>query len=194
MTKEDILIAVMEEFNEYGIRFTMEGLAKRLQVSKKTIYQYYGDKESLFLEAVNECFYEIKKSEAQIMNDPNLGLIDKIHRVIIVLPEKYKAVNFQKIYCLSTTHPKLFSIIKDRIESDWEPTLNLLKQAIEQGLIYPVDLVILKTMISASIEAFLMNDVLDKNQIAYTKALEDMITIIMNGIVVRQETNRLGNK
>ena len=42
--------ATIEEFREKGFKFTMDDMARRLGVSKKTIYQVVRDKETLFFD------------------------------------------------------------------------------------------------------------------------------------------------
>lgn len=184
--KQAILEGVIEEFNEKGLKFTMDQLAKRLGISKKTLYQFFGDKESLFLEAMDECFCAIKQSERKIIEDPNMDLIEKIRKVIIVLPEKYAKIDFRKLSLLNDTCPKVFEKVAARIENDWEPTLNLMRQAIAEGLMVPINLCVFQTMISASIEAFLKSNVLIEQNVSYQEALEQMITITLDGLLCRK--------
>ena len=58
-----ILEGAIAEFNTSGLKFTMDDLAKRLSMSKKTLYKYFRDKESLFFDMVDYCFSAIKESE-----------------------------------------------------------------------------------------------------------------------------------
>ena len=51
--KEMILEGTLEVFNRKGIKFTMDDIAKALNISKKTIYTVFDDKESLFMAMVD---------------------------------------------------------------------------------------------------------------------------------------------
>ena len=42
-----ILEATIEQFNEKGIKFTMDDVAKRIGISKKTIYKFFVTVQSL---------------------------------------------------------------------------------------------------------------------------------------------------
>ena len=75
--------------------------------------------------------------------------------------------------------------MRQQLETGWEPTLTLLEQAMEQGILRRISLPILQRMISASIEDFLANRTLEQQGISYTQALEEMISIIWEGIAVR---------
>ena len=76
--KERILIATIKLFNEKGLKFTMDDIAAELKISKKTIYQIFKDKESMFLHMVDYCFDAIKESEKVIIDSVELSTTDKI--------------------------------------------------------------------------------------------------------------------
>ncbi|SFR68230.1 TetR/AcrR family transcriptional regulator [Anaeromicropila populeti] len=183
--KEQIIEATIEEFNEKGLKFTMDQLAKRMGISKKTLYSVFSDKESLFLEAIDTCFSEIKRSEKEIFEDDKLDTMEKIRKIIIVLPKRYQAIDFRQLYQLEEKFPKMFRKIEARLETDWEPTIQLIEQAIREGKIRRIEIPVLQTMISSTIEAFIKTNVLIKNDISYTNALEEMICIILDGIRVK---------
>ena len=185
MTLQDqILNATLGLFNEKGIKFTMDELAKVLGISKKTLYLAFSDKEAILMAMLQAGFQEIKKSEEVIYEDKEMPLLEKIRRIIIVLPERYQAVDFRQLYELEDKYPKVYQKVEEKLESDWDKTVALLEEAMEKGLIKRIDLVVLKTMISATIEAFIRTDVLIKGEIAYHEALENLIAIIMEGITV----------
>ena len=177
-----ILEATIAEFNSKGLKFTMDDLAKRLAMSKKTLYKYFRDKESLFYAMVDYCFSAIKESEQAILEDEKLGLIEKIEAIIIVLPEKYAEIDFRRLWDLKITYPNVFKRVADRLESDWEPTLSLLESGIEQGLVRPVSLPVFKMIVEGSIEHFINGRALIDEDISYRDALQQMIEILMRGI------------
>ena len=85
--KEVILEGTIKAFNEKGLKFTMDDVAKILGMSKKTIYTVFRDKESMFLAMVDYMFDSIKESEQQIVEDDALSTVEKIRRILGVIPE-----------------------------------------------------------------------------------------------------------
>ena len=73
--REKILLSTMEVFNNKGLKFTMDDIAKNISISKKTIYKVFNDKEEMFLELVDYLFDGIKDAEMQVANDPSVLLI-----------------------------------------------------------------------------------------------------------------------
>lgn len=177
--------AAIDEFNEKGLKFTMDDISRRLGISKKTLYTLFKDKEELFLQTVEYGFAAVKESETNIINNSALSLVDKIRKIIVVLPDKYHNVDFRKLYALKEKYPKIYQEVETRIENDWEPTLSLIQEGMNQGILRKVRIPVLKAMIEASIEHFLNSEVLIREGITYDEALNEMIETIMQGIILK---------
>ena len=160
----------------------MDDIAKDLHMSKKTIYKEYADKAELFDNMVDYCFSSIKKSEAGIMNDSELNTVDKVSEILIALPDNYKNIDFRMMYQLKDKYPDVYAKIEKRLESDWDNTIRLIEQGIEEGVIRRVPVTVIKAMVEAAIEKFLSSDVLIAGNTGYNQALQVMVDIIMNGI------------
>lgn len=126
--KERILVKTDELFMRYGIRsVSMDDIAGQLGISKKTIYQYFSDKDEL-VEAVVE-------TDVQEMQHDCLGsrkdAKDAIHEIFIMMERvlrQFQDMNPMVIYDLEKFHFKayqrfsehknkfLFKIIKENIE------------------------------------------------------------------------------
>lgn len=180
--KTKIIEATIKEFNEKGLKFTMDDLSKHLGMSKKTLYHEFESKEVLFLEVIERFFNQVKKGEREIFEDTSLETVEKIKKMIIILPESCKNIDFRKLYELEEKYPKMYNKIVSKIDEDWTDTIKLLNQAIEEGKIRPINLIVLKTIICSSIEAFIKKDILIKEKIGYAEALEEMINMIIEGI------------
>ena len=181
--REEIMNAAIDQFNKKGLKFTMDDLAGSLSISKKTLYKVFSDKEELFFEMADYCFDAIKDSEREILNDPEMDIVEKIRRIIIVLPHRYKTIDFRKLISLKEKYPSIYTKLEERLESDWEPTIMLLEQGIEEGRIKPFPISVLRAMVEGTIEHFLSRDILLTEDISYQEALEKMMDIIMEGII-----------
>ena len=181
-----ILEGAIKAFNEKGLKFTMDDLAKVLGMSKKTIYKIYDDKEDMFLAMVDYCFDKIKESEQAIINDDSLPTIEKISRILGVLPESYMEIDFRQLFTLKEKYPNTYKHVEERLESGWEGTIALINQGIEEGVVRPINVSLFKTMLEATIEQFFQRDILIANGISYTQALEDVVGIMVKGIAIRK--------
>lgn len=184
--RETILEGTLKAFNQNGLKFTMDDVAKALGMSKKTIYTVFRDKESLFLAMVDYLFDSIKASEQELLLDDSLTTLEKAERILGVIPEGYKDVDFRQLYMLKEKYPKIYEQVERRLETGWETTIMILEQGMEEGVIRPVKLPIVKMMLEASLEQFFQRDVLIRNKISYLEALDEVVSILIHGIAAEQ--------
>ncbi len=182
--REEILKATIQVFNDKGLKFTMNDIAERMQISKKTLYKVFDDKEALFLATVDYIFDSIKQSEQRVVEDDALGTVEKVHRILGVLPEGYRDVNLHQLYLLKDKYPRIYKQVELRLETGWETTIELIRQGIDEGCIKPVSIPILKMMLEASLEQFFQRDILIRNGMSYQAALDEVVSILMEGIRV----------
>ena len=185
--KGDILEATIQAFQKKGLKFTMDDLASLLGISKKTIYTVFPDKNSLVLEMVDYCFSSIKESEQKVLQDLSLDTVGKIRAILGVLPEGYRELDLRQLYQLKERYPEVYEKVKSRLETGWESTISLLEQGITEGKIRNIQIPILKTMMEATLEQFFQRDVLVQNGISYHEALDEVVSILIDGIT---ETKR----
>lgn len=183
--REEIFKACVPIFNEKGLKFTMDDVAKSCHISKKTLYLIFKDKEELFLSMVDHLFDGIKESEREVVEDDSLSTLEKIRKILGVIPESYQDVDFAQLYSLKDKFPSIYNEVEKRLETGWELSISLLEQGMAEGVVKPVDIPIVKAMLEASLEQFFRRDILHRNRISYRKALNEVVNIIVDGIMVR---------
>lgn len=184
--KEKILLATIKAFNQKGLKFTMDDIASILGMSKKTIYTIFKDKNSLFMEMVDYLFDTIKESELKIINDDTLSTIEKLRKILGVMPESYKDIDLRQLYMLKGKFPEIYRHVEERLENGWETTIKLLEQGIEEGVIRPVNVLMFKMMMEASIEQFFQRDILIRAGMTYTQGLDEIVGILLDGVAVKE--------
>ena len=172
--KEVILEGTIKAFNEKGLKFTMDDVAKILGMSKKTIYTVFRDKESMFLAMVDYMFDSINA----------LSTVEKIRRILGVIPESYRDVDFRQLYLLKDKYPVIYKQVEKRLETGWETTIQLLEQGMAEGVVRKVSIPIVKMMLEATVEQFFQRDILIQSGLSYLEALDEVVSILVNGIVV----------
>ena len=180
-----ILDEAARQFDKKGIKFTMDDLARALGMSKKTIYAVFADKKSIMTETIDRFFDDALIEEEMILNDESLSIIEQLKAIIGSVPERYTQNDLTQLYVLKEKYPSVYRHWQHCRENYWEGVGILIKRGIEKGEIRPVALPILKTMFQATIEQFFQDDVLVKNHISYRRALEEVASILVDGIIAR---------
>ena len=183
--RQKIFEGTMVVFNQKGLKFTMDDVAKQLGISKKTIYKVFPDKEKMFLLMVDYLFDGIKNAEDEVMRDKNLTTIEKIRKILGVMPESYRDIDLRKLYQLKERFPNTYKRVEERLETGWENTIMLIERGIKEGVIRPIPICLVKMMLEASLEQFFQRDILIVNDLSYGEALDNVVEILVNGIAVR---------
>ncbi len=181
--RDDVLNVTMLLFREKGLRFTMSDIAERMHIAKKTIYKMYSSKEELMIDAVNHGFQRIYDEKQSIINS-DLDINEKMERVLIAMPEDMAAMDWLMLKGLDEKYPEVSALIRQHLESNWEPVVDLYRQGVSQGRFKDINIQVFRQIITVSIESFLSSDVLIRNNISYQNALETLADIIMKGIIV----------
>ena len=176
--RAQILDAAARLFQAEGLGFTMQQVAAALHISKKTIYTVYSDKEALLLDMVDMLFEKIHRRKAELAALP-VPLEERLQAVIIALPEEYAALDFRQLDALEEKYPAVAARVRRQLETGWEPTIQLLEQGIAEKRIRPVNLTVLRRILTAAFQQLLSGA---EDGISYAAELEDMMDILMNGI------------
>jgi AcrR family transcriptional regulator len=184
-----IIDAAVIVFNENGIKFTMDDIAKKLSISKKTIYREFDSKEALFMAAADRGFALIKSEEKKILDNMSLSTIEKLKKVLIVLPDNYKNIDWRKISEIEKVYPQVFEHIVTRVNTQWEPTIALIEKGISDGSLRKFSIPVFKIMVESSIRGFIEDTELTANAIGYEEALEDMIDVLLKGIAYENKNS-----
>jgi AcrR family transcriptional regulator len=111
--KERILQKAHDLFMRYGIRsITMDEIAAQLGISKKTIYQFFTDKDEIVEAVVAQ---EIKKNEIECCHFRD-DSENAVHAIFIAIKETEEMLNGMNpliMYDLEKHHPKSFKKFKD---------------------------------------------------------------------------------
>ena len=176
--RTQILDAAAKLFQAEGLGFTMQQVAAALHISKKTIYTVYSDKEALLLDMVDMLFEKIHRRKAELAALP-LPLEERLRAVIIALPEEYAALDFRQLDALEEKYPAVAARVRRHMETGWEPTMALLEQGIAEKRIRPVNLTVLRRVLTAAFQQLLSGA---DDGSSYAAELDDMMDIFMNGI------------
>lgn len=129
--KDRILIKAEELFMRYGIRsVSMDDIANGLGMSKKTLYQYFADKDELVEGVVNDHIGSIEKDCTHCKHQAK----DAIHEIFLTMEhimEEFNNMNPVLLFDLEKFHFKAYRRFKDYKEKF---LLQMVRNNIEWGI------------------------------------------------------------
>lgn len=112
MTDFDTGIRIREKardlFMQFGLRsVSMDDIATGLGMSKKTIYQYYADKDELILAVIQE---EIQRTQTTCEQDrgKSLNAIHELFLAMDMVVEMFSSMNPSLLFDMQKYHPRAF--------------------------------------------------------------------------------------
>lgn len=180
--RERVAAAALEAFEQHGIRFTMDDLARRLRMSKRTIYEQVGTKEDVIALVINEAFASIKEQERAILADPDLDVLTKLKRVLTVMPARADLADPTVIVQVRDAYPAMYDLIVKHLSGGWDAALGLIDEATRAGLIRAVRPLVLREILLATMEQMLRDDFLHTAGLTHEEALSEVVDIVFRGL------------
>lgn len=108
-TKERIKESAHQMFMRYGIRsVSMDDIATQLGMSKKTIYQYYADKDEL-VDAVMDDEVNQTHSDCDLCKTESKNAIDEMFLTMEQIYEQFSQLNPSVLYDMEKFHPHAYA-------------------------------------------------------------------------------------
>ncbi len=122
--KEKIILTSIESLRQEGLRFSVDTLAGKLNISKKTIYKFFPDKEALAL-AIYEKYYTDAKQKAQMLIQSN---VPSLHSDLLSLYFDSKIMTRRDIFNKYKLNKKLYSYATEQNNALWETIASSFEQ------------------------------------------------------------------
>lgn len=175
---------IMSLIYERGFKSTtMDLVASRLHISKRTLYEIFGDKDGMLAAALDYISEERKKDFTQIVNDsPNI-------LVAMIRIFKYQIANTEKLNVdFFRDMDRLYKKVRPQYEEQRLAHEQEMVEAFEMGVAQgvfrtDVNYIVLTRMLQVQIEALKRNEEFIPNGISLSEIFESIWMTLLRGIV-----------
>jgi AcrR family transcriptional regulator len=169
----------MSLYFEEGARFTMDEVAARLGISKKTLYEVVSSKDDLAVHMVEYYFAQVAALQEEIHSDPALRPVEKLKKLLCATPDlPMRKYHLQE---LKRGFPAAYAVLDEHLRQGWERTLAVLDQAKAQGAVRNIDNALFSKVYAAAIEDILMDNDIHTN-LTFRQKQEQIVEILLFGI------------
>ncbi|ANU17994.1 TetR family transcriptional regulator [Planococcus maritimus] len=180
--KNRIIQAFIEETRNNGIKFTMDDLAKRLGISKRTLYENFSSKLEILETIIDQAFSEYNSRAQAIREDEALDLQEKIHQLIVLIPTHNDFFDLRVLEQLRRYYPEQWQRV-DREMNQWDDLKQLLEEGMDNGLIKRQNIDLLMKMILNVVNISLDQQFFSEQSISIKEAVETMSELLLDGFV-----------
>jgi len=129
--KERILEKATDLFMRYGIRsITMDEIAAQLAISKKTIYQFFTDKDEIVEAVVNQEIHK-NEEECEYFKQNSENALHEIFLAVDEMEKMMKSMNPLIMYDLEKHHPKSYKKFRNH---KYQYMYSMIKNNLERGI------------------------------------------------------------
>lgn len=141
--KEDYqstIFAARDEIMRRGLKFTMDSLARRLRISKKTLYQSICSKEELIEKVVDSALESITENEARIFHDPELSLNAQLLFLIELYHGALQPFDKETMLEMMERYPEQWEKIEQFRLAKWQSVITMMHLHLAKGDLKRIDI------------------------------------------------------
>lgn len=133
MVKEQIILTALDLFSQYGIKsVSMDDIARNLSISKRTLYGFFDDKETLLIEGMEYMNYK----QSTYLDQIEKGNYTAVDVIILFYEELMKRPRWysQKFYEDLKKYPKAMQQKEDQKNVFTKKCFELFNRGVEEGV------------------------------------------------------------
>jgi len=183
--KNKILLQVAELYLKYGIRsVSMDDLAHELGISKKTIYQYFEDKDDL-VNQVTTMLLEERMQEYRHNSEIACNAIEELYTMSRLLRKHFREINPALMYDVQKYHPKAWELfLKHENEVVYDSIMDNLESGINDGYFRPeIDAKVLARIRVEQIHVSFDERLFPKDQFDFTEVQVQLFSHYVHGLL-----------
>jgi AcrR family transcriptional regulator len=180
-----IICEAIKEMNDRGVKFTMDDLARRLGVSKRTLYENFASKEELISYILHSAIAELKEKRELIMNDPQLDVTEKFKQIMLVRPSLCPETTDRVAFEIRKFMPEQWKTVEADIEAKWRLIETLVQEGEKTGRFRSVFFPAVWVMFRGSFHEFANQDFLLQHKVTMKEMIEYMVDILLFGLAAK---------
>jgi TetR/AcrR family transcriptional regulator, transcriptional repressor of aconitase len=177
------------KFLQFGFsRVSMDEIAAELGISKKTLYLHFSGKDYLVRAVVQKFMKETVGSIMQIVQNPSLDLVDRLHGVFTVVGMGLSRVSHPFLEDVQKYAPEVWAEINDfRHNMIIKNFGKLIDEGVRQGVFRPdLDKELLVEIYAGVIRTMLNPEALLQSRYSANQVFEHIVRVIFQGILTDQ--------
>jgi AcrR family transcriptional regulator len=171
-------------FKQDGLKLSLDELAEKMSITKKTLYNHFSSKEELHTACMRSMFSELNQRMA-VLTDPKMNAIEcmregfKALKGIFIQLSPLFIHDMQRLYpnMVYSSHASDIDFFKQRIMANIE-------KGIGEGIYNPqLDISFISQYISHSVFGFYFHSVLNNNEFSTLNYFETVLEYHLKGLV-----------
>jgi len=182
---EQIIPLVFKLYQRYGIKsVTMDDVSHHLGISKKTLYEFFNDKEDL-VRQVQLWDYDRRLGYFQEIEKKKLNAIEELFEVYQLIKKIFREFNPSVEYDIRKYYPSMYAQIKEIKRARlYEHSLKNLNKGIQEGLYrHDLNASVLARLHVFRVENILESELFPVEELTSINVFHEIFIYHLNGIL-----------
>ncbi|MBW2039605.1 MAG: TetR/AcrR family transcriptional regulator [Deltaproteobacteria bacterium] len=183
---ESILGTARKMFARYGLRKTsLDEVARMARVAKATIYNYFGSKDSVYLEVLSREANEIVEKISSLVDQETLPedkLIAFVRAKFRYMSEGINILNLDR-EGIEKLLPSTEGIRNELFEREVNIIYSILKEGVEKGIFHLNNVLLTARAIGHALRGFELKWLVQESEERIEHYLDELMNIIFYGLV-----------
>ncbi len=191
--KKRVLEIAQEQFFSTGFKnITMEDFARKLGMSKKTIYKHFSSKEDLIKKVTLNMIEEMSKKAIEIQSNKKIDFVERLKMLTTCLAEKMQCLKPAFFFDVQKNMPELWKHIEEfRKQNILTHFAHFVEEGIEKGIFRKdVNKEVFVMMYANSMQSILNPEIIAQLPLSASQVYEMIITIFFEGLFTENARNK----
>ena len=181
-----ILATAREEFFKFGFsKVTIDEIASKMGMSKKTIYKYFDSKEAIVHEVTKSTLNDMVSCCEEISQNDAVDFVEKLRQMMTLVALQYSKLGKPLLEDLQKNAPQVWKQIsefrQERINKDFG---NLLREGMQKGMFRSdIDEQLILLIYSNAVQSIINPETLINLPFTATQVFDAIVKVIYEGIL-----------
>ncbi len=178
------IIKALQIFKQEGLKLSLDELADRMSVSKKTLYNHFDSKEDLHT-ACMRCMFDELNQKISVLTDESMNAIDSLKEGFIGLEKVLLQMSPPFIHDMQRLYPDMvYSSHATDVDFFKQRIMENIEKGIKEGLYNPkLDVSFFSQYISHSVFGFYFHSVLSSTDFSTSDYFKKVLEFTLKGLV-----------
>ena len=179
-----VLRVALEELNQCGPAFHMDDLARRLHISKRTLYENFSSKQEIVKNAILSVMDDLYTHHVKLIEDESKTVEEKLLTYFDARSEMVEILSLRQYEAILRKMPEIAAELAEASKRDWDLLLNFLQDVAQSDEYKDFYVFALLHMLMGAATNILnhLDELEDDKYYTYPKYMEECMRIVLYGI------------
>ncbi|AZK47912.1 TetR/AcrR family transcriptional regulator [Paenibacillus lentus] len=185
--KKRLQETVLELIVQKGLKFTMNDIAARQGISKRTIYEHFNSKQHIIETLVDDAIKEVKQREQMIFQQKNWSYEQKLKAVLLIVPSGLRFGDTEVLMQMKRFAPNEWEKIDHLLQDEWKTVQQIIELGIQEGEFRSLHVPSVIQLLRGASMAIFDPDFHTHEVKPLPEAVATMVDVVMHGMINKRE-------